>query len=230
MTSTEEKIFKQTLKQFVKKSDGNTPKQVKKNSKSDLKQYLTFSGSKQSDPNQINQNIKMNYSTANYEKCNSYRINSENSITNIMNTNSINGSNRKQIIEAMKTLKFEKSSIDHQKYSLERLTKSKSNLFSIMVSYDSSVKNYVKKNFTQEFKGLYEINEEKNNFCKIYSTNFHPNFVETSEIKEFFFFDIENCNFKKISCEVKKLNADFHAFSMIVIKPKKIQTFQFQKF
>jgi hypothetical protein len=69
---------------------------------------------------------------------------------------------------------------------------------------------------------LYEINEEKNNLCKIYSTNFHPNIVETSDIKEFFFFDIENCNFKKISCEIKKFNADIHAFSMIVIKPKKI--------
>lgn len=143
MTSSEEKIFKQNLKQFAKKTEGNTPKQIKKNSKSDLKQYLTFSGSKQSDPNHINHNIKMNYSTANYEKCNSYRINSENSFTNIMNTNSSNGSNRKQIIEAMKTLKFQKSSIDHQKLSLERLTKSKCNQFSILVSYDQSIKNYV---------------------------------------------------------------------------------------
>lgn len=137
-------MFKQAAKLLGKKSDGNTPKQLKKNTKSDLKQYLTFSGSKQVDSNLLNQNIKPNYSTANNEKCNSYRINSESSIQNIMNTNSTNGSNKKLIIEAMKTLKYQKSSLDHQKYALERLTKSKSNYFSLLVYCDTTAKVYVK--------------------------------------------------------------------------------------
>jgi len=138
---SDEKLLKQTIKPFVKKSDGNTPKQMKKGQKCDLKQYLTFSGSKQNEQIANNpQNIKTNYSTANNEKCNSYRINSESSITNLINSNN---SNRKTVVEAMKALKFQKSSLDHQKHSLEVLMKSKSNLFSLLVGYDSTLKSYV---------------------------------------------------------------------------------------
>jgi hypothetical protein len=113
---------------------------MKKQGKSDLKQYLTFSGSKQ-EGNVIATNFKSNYSTANNEKCNSYRINSESSITNLINSN--NGSNRKCIVEAMKVLKFQKSSLDHQKYAMEILTKSKANLFCLLISYDHTIKAFV---------------------------------------------------------------------------------------
>jgi len=148
------------------------------------------------------------------KKCNSYRINSESSITNIINCNVTANSNRNSVIEAMKALRYQKSSLDHQKYSLERLTKSKSNLFCLLVSFDLAT-NY-------EFKGLYEINEEKNNVCKSYSTSFYPSTIEFSEIKDFFFYDIENKHLRKFVNEVKKLSADVHAISLYNKKPKKI--------
>lgn len=135
--------MKQSIKSFNNKSDGNTLEKLKKSNKTDLKTYLTFSVLHQPEANLINHNVKTNYLTANNEKCNSYRINSESSITNNINTNIANGSNRRSILEAMKVLKFQKSSLDHQKYSLERLTKSRSNLFCLMISFDQTTKNYV---------------------------------------------------------------------------------------
>ena len=142
----DDKFIKKSINsnQNQKKSDRNTPNKPKLISKCDLKQYLTFSGSKQLEINNIQQNIKTNYSTANNEKSNSCRINSESSITNIMNNITVNGSNKKTILEAMKSLRFQKSSLDHQKYALERLLKSKSNLFCLLVIYYGSNKIYVK--------------------------------------------------------------------------------------
>ena len=140
----EEKIIKQSIKTFNKKSDVNTPNKINQSNKNDLKQYLTFSESIFPDAILINQNLKTNYLTTNNEKCNSSRFNSESSFTNIIPTSSTT-SNRKTIIEAIKALRFQKSSLDHQKTCLEKLSKSKTILFSIMMIYDSNTKNYVMK-------------------------------------------------------------------------------------
>lgn len=136
----DEKIFKQTAKVSSKKPEGNTPKQLKKTGKTDLKQYLTFSGSK---PEVVtaSTNLKGNYSTANNEKCNSYRINSESSISNLINSQ--NGSNKKQIVEAMKILSYQKSSLDHHKCAFDMLNKSKANVFSLLVSADANSQKFV---------------------------------------------------------------------------------------
>jgi hypothetical protein len=130
-----------TIKHISNKKSENTPKRIKKSSECGLKQYLTFSGTKP----EVNA-IKGNYSTANNEKCNSYRINSESSITNVVNISHSPGtvSNKKAIIEAMKVLKYQKSSLDHKKCSFDLLTKSKSNLFCLLVSFDQISKEFVK--------------------------------------------------------------------------------------
>lgn len=144
--TNDDKFTKKSInsKQYNKKSERNTPpKKLKTSTKCDLKQYLTFSGTKIPETSNIQQNIKAQYSTNN-EKSYSHRINSESSITNILNINKVNGSNKNIVLEAMKSLKFQKSSIDHQKYSLERLSKSKSSLFCLLVIFDSSNKFYVR--------------------------------------------------------------------------------------
>ena len=115
---------------------------MNKGNKSELKQILTFSGSNLHEMKVINKNLKIKYPTSKNEKCNSYWINSESSITNIANTNMC-GSNKKSIAEGLKSLRFHKSSIDHHKYSLERLTKSRSKLFCLMISYVPLTNNYV---------------------------------------------------------------------------------------
>ncbi len=119
-----------------------TSPKLHKGPKNELKQYLTFSGTKEHlhTPNNL---VKSNYASnqSNHEKSNSFRINSENSGINIVNN--VIGSKKTSVIEAMKNLKFQKSSFDHQKYSLERLNKSKSKFFSLLVELDSNKKKYV---------------------------------------------------------------------------------------
>ena len=75
--------------------------------------------------------------------------------------------------------------------------KSKSKFFSLLVELDCNKKQYVNLLLNKEFKGLYEINEEKNSLNKIYSTNFYPSTIDFIEIQDLLTFDTELKVFKK---------------------------------
>ena len=139
-TNTLEKILKTTggtnSNKCIKKAD----KRKKNDSKSDLKQYLTFSGYKQNESN-VNINItKTNYSTNNVQKSNSNRMNSESSVNS---GSDLSTTNKVVIAEALKVLKYPKSSIDHQKISLDKLNLAKGKLFILLISAELKKSEFV---------------------------------------------------------------------------------------
>ncbi len=71
-------------------------------------------------------------------------VNSETSFHSNNSLGNILG-NKEKIIEILKFLKFQKSSIDHQKYCYEKLYKNKTKNFCFIVSSDK------KKNLVREF-------------------------------------------------------------------------------
>ena len=107
-----------------------------KYSKSDLKQYLVFSDNNQilKAKNNIDKKFDFNFN----DKLDSNdRVNSESSLYNYF---SLNESNKLYVIEIMKYLRYQFSSLDHQKLALEKITKSKSKNFCLLISEESNSK------------------------------------------------------------------------------------------
>jgi hypothetical protein len=79
----------------------------------------------------LNENLLNNTSNNN-------RVNSESSVNSMLQS-----SNKQIIIDAMSMLKFQISSLDHQKFSHDKLVKSKSKFFCLLISQDSTNKTFV---------------------------------------------------------------------------------------
>lgn len=91
--------------------------------------------------NKINetQKVFVNFNIAEKNDKNSinYRVNSESSLGNFF---SMNDSNKLKISEIMWHLKYQISSLDHQKIAIDKLLKSKSKNFCLLISEESSKK------------------------------------------------------------------------------------------
>jgi hypothetical protein len=130
---------------------------LNRSTKGDLKHYLTYSDtakidltssntflsrpfntnvSQQSISNfYANTSSSLSNSVMNTQINNDYlniRVNSESSINSFLSSST--SSNKKTIIDAMKFLKFQSSSLDHQKFSLERLFRSKAKNFCLLIN------------------------------------------------------------------------------------------------
>lgn len=127
-----------------------------RNNKSDLKHLLVFSDSgtnnnlidKNNDfnnssliniknKNPDNQKFSFNFNFSDRSDPANYRVNSESSLANYF---SIIDSNKLPIMEIMKHLKYQFSSLDHQKMSMEKLMRSKSKNFCLLISEECSKK------------------------------------------------------------------------------------------
>lgn len=139
----------------VKQSGINTPKKNKLGvTKGDLKHYLIYSESKVNDTKDLsNNNLNSMNSFASMTNLNNLisnsnllsdftniRVNSETSVNNLLNPQI---SNKQIIQEALKFLKFQISSLDHQKFTLDKLHKSKAKLFCLLIAADSTLVNFV---------------------------------------------------------------------------------------
>lgn len=120
-----------------------TPSKAKTNSKSDLKQFLIYSESKPVSAQGLyekNEKTEKEYTLSFNSSImdNKERVNSESSVSSL-----IANSNKQIILEAMMELKFQTSSLDHQKFAYEKLYKSKAKFFSLLISIDSTCKSLV---------------------------------------------------------------------------------------
>ena len=91
--------------------------------------------------------------------------------------------NKRLMMEAIKAMKFQFSSLDHQRFALEKINKSSSASFIAMVTND----------FT--FKSLYEINFKKNMLFKVYSTHRTFDTIGYKDSMTLFKFDMTNKTF-----------------------------------
>lgn len=87
--------------------------------------------------NQENQKISVNFNYSDKFDLINYRVNSESSLVNFF---SMVDSNKLLIMDVMKHLKYQFSSLDHQKMAMEKLIKSKSKNFCLLISEESSKK------------------------------------------------------------------------------------------
>lgn len=135
-TNAHNNLRNSITKKNWKPSGLTTPKKSKLN-KADLKHFLTYSDTKfennytKGSGNKMELNFNCNHDNI--------RVNSETSLSSLLTH-----SNKQVIEDAMKSLKFHPSSLDHQRYSLEKLTKSKSKFFCLLICQDSTEKFYVK--------------------------------------------------------------------------------------
>ena len=122
----------------------------------DLKQFLTYSDTKLPVSNDHCNTIQLNSSYINNNANNvsnnvsfnchfnpseiNPRVNSETSLSHHL-------TNKQIIYDAMKFLKFQTSSLDHQRFTYEKLFKSKARYFCLLIGNDSSGKTYVLKLF-----------------------------------------------------------------------------------
>jgi hypothetical protein len=120
----------------------------------DLKHFLTYSDTKISPVQDHCNTIQLNssYMIINNNPSNNVsfnchfnqqnevnpRVNSETSLSHHL-------TNKHVIYDAMKFLRFQTSSLDHQRYTYEKLLKSKARYFCLLIGNDSSNKHYVKK-------------------------------------------------------------------------------------
>jgi len=125
----------------------NSYKSASKNSmfkSKEIKQYLTYnSGSNKSKSFNFEVERKKPQPTKyfiNLSNCKDNKgaiINSESSLNsrNMIN-NRNNSSNKDKIILALRYIKFQRSSLDHQRYCFEKLFKSKARNFCLQVAFD----------------------------------------------------------------------------------------------
>lgn len=140
------------MRKSIRQSGINTPKKSKIGITKDLKHFLVYSDNKinlnkeetaKSHLNKkrasINSNLQgyntnhSNSSTTNLNEISNInnRVNSETSVNNVLYS-----SNKQIIFDSMAILKFQISSLDHQKFSFEKLNKSKAKFFCVLIGID----------------------------------------------------------------------------------------------
>jgi len=117
--------------------------------KKDLRQFLTYSDSKpksielSKSKNLFNYLIQINSngSSFNAESINP-KFNSDHLVQNM-----VKSSNRLVIIEAMKSLRFQISSLDHHKFAIDNLNRSKAKSFCLLINKEHKFQNFVRRFF-----------------------------------------------------------------------------------